>query len=56
MNLTTISDIELLALFTDQRALYASSKQNLELINEEISRRVEEHKSVKTEPVKQDNP
>jgi hypothetical protein len=51
MELTTLSEIELLTIQTEQQAIFQQAQHNLQVIGNEIAKRVEAHKTkeVKTE-------
>lgn len=50
MDLTTLSDIELMAIQSEQQAIYQQTQHNLQVISTEIAKRVEEHKKSKDAP------
>ncbi len=52
MELTTLSDIALMTLLKEQSTILQQTQQNLEVINAEFNKRVEEHKKSK-EPIKE---
>lgn len=50
MDLTTLTDIELMAIQSEQQAIFQQTQHNLQVIAAEIAKRVEEHKKSKEVP------
>lgn len=57
MDLTTLTDIELMAIQSEQQTIFQQTQQNLQVIAAEIAKRVDEHnKSKNSTPENKDQP